>query len=143
MNDYYKTCAFPKPGNTRKKKKTNGYKEKAERRCYYTGIPNAERHELFYGSGTRQISVDHCLQVDLHPLIHKLFHGESVPAEMLEPLGVSGMFPHPLAWAADEQHRLRKEAQEKWELNIRVEMGLSAAAARRAWLELIRGSCLD
>ena len=143
MIDYYKTCAFPKPGSTKKKKKVNGYKEKAKRRCAYTGLPNAERHELFYGSGTRQVSIDHGLQVDLHPLIHKLFHGESIPAEMLEPLCVAGMFPDPLDWAAKEQHRLRKEAQEKWELKIRAEMGLSAKDARRAWVDLVGGSCLD
>lgn len=143
MSDYYKTCAFPKPGNSKKKKKVNGYKDKAKRRCYYTGDPCAERHELFYGSGTRQISIDNGFQVDLHPLIHKLFHGESVPAEMLAPLGVAEMFPLPLVWAAEEQLRLRKEAQEKWELKVRAEMGLSAAEGRLAWLELIGGSCLE
>lgn len=116
MTDYYKTCPFPKPGSTKKKKKVNGYRDKAKRHCFYTGLPNAERHELFYGSGTRQVSVDHGLQVDLHP---------------------------PLDWAAKEQHRLRKEAQEKWELKIRAEMGLSEKDARLAWVELVGGSCLD
>ena len=143
MSDYYKTCAFPKPGKTKTKKKVNGYKDKARRRCYYTGTPNAERHELFYGTGTRQISIDHGFQVDLHPLIHKLFHGESVPNDMLEPLGVTGMLPDPLEWAVEEQQRLRKETQEKWELKVRAEMGLSAQAARLAWVELVGGSCLD
>lgn len=142
MSNYYNSCPFPKPGNSKKKKKQNGYKDKPNRYCYYTGLPYAERHELFFGTGTRQISIDHGLQVDLHPLIHKLFHGE-LPADGLEELQVTGMFPDPLDWASREQLRLRKEAQEKWELKVRAEYGLTAIEARRAWIELIGGSCLE
>ena len=34
---YYDNCAFPKPKTPKKKKECNGYKNKAERTCAYTG----------------------------------------------------------------------------------------------------------
>ena len=61
---------WPKPIERKKKKKYNGYKDKAERFCYYCGTPYAERHEVF-GGPLRQISIDYGFQVDLCPDCHK------------------------------------------------------------------------
>lgn len=47
LEDYYQSCPFPKPAPAKKKTLLyNGYKDKLERRCYYTGRPGAERHEI-------------------------------------------------------------------------------------------------
>lgn len=71
MNDYYRTCPFPKTMGEpkKKKKKQNGYKDKPNRYCYYTGNPGAERHEVFPGPN-RQISIDHGFQIDVCHDIH-------------------------------------------------------------------------
>lgn len=61
---------WPKPVERKKKKKYNGYKDKAERFCYYCGTPYAERHEVF-GGPLRQISIDYGFQVDLCPNCHR------------------------------------------------------------------------
>lgn len=61
---------FPKPVERKKKKKYNGYKDKAERFCYYCGTPYAERHEVF-GGPLRQVSIDYGFQVDLCPNCHR------------------------------------------------------------------------
>lgn len=61
---------WPKPVERKKKKKYNGYKDKAERFCYYCGTPYAERHEVF-GGPLRQISIDYGFQVDLCPDCHR------------------------------------------------------------------------
>ena len=46
LDSYYRNCPFPKPAKKKKKLLCNGYKNKAERRCYYTGQPGADRQEL-------------------------------------------------------------------------------------------------
>lgn len=61
---------WPKPVERKKKKKYNGYKDKAERFCYYCGTPYAERHEVF-GGPLRQVSIDYGFQVDLCPNCHR------------------------------------------------------------------------
>lgn len=70
MNDYYKTCAIPKPQDKKKKKLCNGYKDKPMRFCAETGAPYAERHEIF-GGANRQKSIKYGLQIDLSPEIHE------------------------------------------------------------------------
>ena len=70
MKDYYKTCAVPKPKDKPKKKLTNGYKDKPNRYCIFTGEPYAERHEIF-GGPNRQNSMKYGLQVDLCHEIHE------------------------------------------------------------------------
>lgn len=48
LDEYYKTCPFPKSmGEPRSKKKKlyNGYKDKTSRRCWYTGKMGAVRGE--------------------------------------------------------------------------------------------------
>lgn len=70
LSEYYATCAFPKPQTKKKKKLTNGWKDKPNRMCAYTGISHAERHEIF-GGANRQKSIKYGLQVDLSHEIHE------------------------------------------------------------------------
>lgn len=137
LGEYYATCAYPKEGKKKKKKrKQNGWKNKAVRRCRYTGQPNAERHELFYGNGKRQISIDLGFQVDLCPPIHRLFHGIVGKAE-LEALNVPGMFPDPEGWAKREVDELRRGCQEAWEAKEQMEQGITPEEARERWIQLM------
>lgn len=66
----YSICAFPKPGNTKKKKLQNGWKDKPNRVCAFTGQHYAERHEIF-GGANRQKSIEYGLQMDLSHEIHE------------------------------------------------------------------------
>lgn len=60
-----------------KRKKYNGYKDKAERMCFYNETGGAERHEVFYGTGQRQISIEYGFQVDLSQEAHWEIHNET------------------------------------------------------------------
>lgn len=131
---YYNNCPFPKPGTKKKKKKANGWKNKKDRYCYYTGQPYAERHEVF-GRSNRQISIDNKFQVDLHPAIHKLFHGE-VDHKALKELDVQGMYPHPEIWAEKEIKRWRQHYQQKHESEL-IDKGMTAASAKQYWITWI------
>ena len=62
---YYDSCTIPKPGNKKKEKLTNGYKNKSNRTCHYCNTSGAERHEVYGGNPNRQISIKHQFQVDL------------------------------------------------------------------------------
>lgn len=73
ISDYYKNCAFPKPGNTKVRKKVNGYKNKAQRTCLYCGTAYADRHEIF-GGPNRQTSIDMGFQIDLCRECHTAWH---------------------------------------------------------------------
>lgn len=77
MKDYYSTCPFPKPQAEKKKKKQNGWKDKQNRTCHYTGASGAERHEIFGGTRNRQTSIDMGFQVDVCPEIHRRFHAQA------------------------------------------------------------------
>lgn len=70
MNDYYSSCPIPKPSKKKKKLLCNGYKNKAERFCYYCHTPYAERHEVYAGS-ERQVSIRESFQVDLCHSCHE------------------------------------------------------------------------
>lgn len=63
----------PKPVTPKKKKQYNGYKDKPNRKCYYTGEYGAERHEV-YGGPNRQSSITYGFQVDLCKQVHARFH---------------------------------------------------------------------
>lgn len=119
---YYDTCAFPKPRNTKKKKKVNGYKDKADRFCAYTGRPYAERHEIFCGRN-RQISIDEGFQIDVCPEIHA-----ELQANITE-------------WAQKENLRLRQKCQTEYEDKL-ITTGITPEQAREAWLKLIGRSYL-
>lgn len=115
MSDY-KGALFPKPKRTKKKKKTNGYRDKAERICKYCGKPYAERHELFYGP-LRQTSIDFGFQIDVCPEHHRKLHGA-------EPQWV------------EERDRLRAETERKYIADL-MQDGCTQEEAVQAWMEII------
>ena len=114
---YYEKCAFPKPKSAKKKKKSNGWKEKANRFCAYCGKPYAERHEVFGGSN-RQISIDNKFQVDVCRAHHEELHSNSTE------------------WAQAENERLKKHYQQQYESKL-IDEGYTDEQARRAWMLLI------
>lgn len=118
LEDYYQSCSFPKPAPAKKKKLLyNGYKDKPERRCHYTGRPGAERHEIF-GGPNRQISIREGFQVDLCPELHKELHANQTE------------------WAKRENLYWRQRYQRKYEEKL-MNAGVSAQDARKVWLRLI------
>lgn len=117
MNDYYKTCAIPKPVTKKKKKKVNGYKNKAERICYYCGTAGAERHEVFPGPN-RQTSIDEGFQVDLCPDCHR---------EMQ--LNITQR-------AQERNEFWRQKYQKKYETKL-IKIGAKPSFARDLWMALI------
>ena len=118
MNDYYKSCAFPKPDDKKKHKKMNGYKDKPNRVCFFTGRLNAERHEVFPGTANRQISIDNGFQIDVCPELHRELQENITP------------------WAKKWNRLLKMYFQKKYELKLRAE-GVSPEQAREAWISLI------
>lgn len=122
LEAYYKNCAFPKPQDKKKKKKCNGYKDKADRICTYTGRPFAERHEIFCGRN-RQISIDYGFQIDVCHEIH-----EELQANITE-------------WAQAENLRLRQKWQTEYEDKLTC-AGITPEKAREMWLKLIGRSYL-
>lgn len=117
MMEYYKTCAYPKPQTRKKKKKQNGYKDKASRFCAYCGKPYAERHEVFGGSN-RQISIDLGFQVDVCHEHHEELHMNCSK------------------WAQQENIKLRRFYQKKYE-EEKIDEGMTPEQARNDWMILI------
>ena len=118
LDEYYQNCAYPKPKPAgRKRILHNGYKDKQNRRCYYTGAPGAERHEI-WGGPWRQTSIDMGFQVDLSPEMHRKFH------EMRED------------WVIREVTWWKKHYQEKYE-GVLIETGVKPEHARECWMALI------
>lgn len=113
-----------KPTSKKKRKKANGWKEKPDRYCAYCGAPYAERHEVFYGSSNRQISIDNGFQVDVCPAHHKELHEQQTP------------------WAIRETKRLRQHFQRGWEEKL-IETGIRPEQARELWIRLIGRSYAD
>lgn len=107
----------PKPAEKKKRKKTNGYKHKKERICFYCGTWGAERHEV-YGGPNRQQSIDHGFQIDLCPNCHRGWHAQEDPL-----------------WIQRKAHWQRKY-QEDYEKKLRG-AGVSAEQARGLWMILI------
>lgn len=120
---YYATCAIPKPGTRKKNKKCNGWKDKPNRYCAYTGQPYAERHEVF-GGANRQTSIDLGFQVDVSPEVHRELHENCSD------------------WAKAENKRLRQKFQSQYEQEL-IEAGMEPEQARYAWIQLIGRSYLD
>jgi len=117
-NTYYTTCAFPKPVTKKKKPACNGYKDKQNRICAYTGERGAERHELF-GGANRQTSIREGLQIDLSPDKHRELQDNITP------------------WAQAENRRLKADAQKKWMDRYMETENADEAQALRAWMLLI------
>ena len=65
-------CPKP-PADKKKQKPANGYKDKNNRYCIYTGQPGAERHEVYGGSANREISIRNKFQIDLCQEVHEHF----------------------------------------------------------------------
>lgn len=118
LDDYYQNCAYPKPPKSRKKALLyNGYKDKSKRRCWYTGRPGAERHEIWGGSW-RQTSIEMGFQVDICPEIH---------AE-LQANGSS--------WAKIENLKWKMYYQKTYEQKL-IDTGITPEQARECWMALI------
>jgi hypothetical protein len=106
----------PKPQKEKmKKKQQNGWKNKPERYCFYTGEPGAERHEI-YGGSRRQISIDRGYQVDLCQEIHERFHDPQTDLD----------FERIIFW--------KKHYQAIYEAE-QIEAGKTPEQARTQWIE--------
>lgn len=112
----------PKPTNTKKKPIYNGYKDKADRTCYYCDSPYAERHEV-YGGANRKISMREDFQVDLCMNCHEGIHNQRTPEDK------------------ERKEYWQKHYQEKYE-NKLIEEGLHPELAREEWIQLIGRSYL-
>lgn len=119
LDDYYRNCPFSKSTGEpkRKKKKQNGYKDKPNRRCVYTGKPGAERHEIFSGI-FRQTSIDMGFQIDVCPDIHYALQYETTD------------------WAKKEALRWKRYFQKKYEAEV-IKNGLDKIRARGMWIQLV------
>lgn len=122
MNDYYQTCAFPKPTVKKEKKKVNGWKDKPNRICHYCGKRGAERHEIF-GGPYRQTSIDMGFQVDVCPEHHKMLHA------------------HGTEWSKTEKKRWAIYWQLEYEQKL-IDTGISPEQARAVWRQMIGRSYL-
>lgn len=101
----------------KEQKKYNGYKDKADRHCFYTGLPYAERHEVFGGSN-RRISIRCGFQVDLSPGLHRELH-ENITAR------------------AKAENQKWRETYERIYIDEVMSEGASEADALQAWMQLI------
>lgn len=118
LNEYYQSCPFPKPKPEKKpRKKQNGYKDKPKRTCWYTGEPNAERHEVFSGI-YRQTSIDMGFQVDVCPRIHAELQANGTE------------------WARTENEKWRMFYQKQYEDRL-IETGVTPEQARECWMHLM------
>ena len=113
LDEYYRTCAYPKPKEKKPKKKQNGWKDKPQRRCWYTGAPGAERHEIF-GGPNRQISIDLGFQVDVCPEIHARLHANADDWARIENLKWSMYYQYIYEESLQRLGKNRKEAREEW-----------------------------
>lgn len=117
LDRYYQSCPFPKPKTVKPKKKQNGFKDKPNRTCWYTGRPGAERHEIF-GGPNRQTSIDMGFQVDVCPEIHARLHANADD------------------WARIENLKWRMYYQNAYEQRL-MELGMERKEARKAWMAMI------
>lgn len=122
LDKYYQTCAFPKPKTSKKKLLENGYKDKPNRMCWYTGTPFAERHEIFPGI-FRQMSIEMGFQVDVCSKIHQELQADSTP------------------WAKCENQKWRMYYQWTYEQKL-IETGIKPEEARTLWISLAGRSFL-
>lgn len=117
LEEYYRSCAYPKPKQSKPKKKQNGYKDKPNRICWYTGRPGAERHEIF-GGPNRQTSIEHGFQVDVCPEIHARLHANADN------------------WARTENLKWGMYYQYVYEQRLE-QLGLDKEEARQCWMAMI------
>ena len=118
LDRYYQSCPYPKPKPDGKpKKKQNGFKDKPQRICWYTGKPGAERHEIF-GGPNRQTSIEFGFQVDVCPEIHARLHANADD------------------WARIENLKWRMYYQHVYEERL-MQLGMPPEEARKAWMAMI------
>ena len=79
--------------------------------------PYAERHEVFFGSGLRQISIDYGFQVDLCRELHEEVHKETERGQRIT-------------------NYWRKYYQKKY-MDEQIASGKSKEEALRSWIDLI------
>ncbi len=115
---YYRYAAEQMERASREKKKYNGYKDKPERICFYTGRPYAERHEVFSGRPNRQISIEYGFQVDLCVEKHRELQDNITP------------------WAKAENQKWR-EAYERNYIDALMSENINEEDALRRWMRLI------
>lgn len=69
------TVMFPKPKHKRRVPKAkNNPVPNVNDVCRYTGEPYASTHEVFFGTGQRQLSIRYGMQVKVCDRIHKQIH---------------------------------------------------------------------
>lgn len=117
LDRYYQSCPYPKPKSTKPKRRQNGFKDKPNRTCWYTGRPGAERHEVFSGPN-RQTSIDMGFQVDVCPEIHARLHANADD------------------WARIENLKWRMYYQNAYEQRL-MSLGMERKEARKAWMAMI------
>ena len=109
---------FPKPTYKKKKPIYNGYKDKAERTCYYCKTYGAQRHEVYGGNPNRQISIREKFQVDLcekcHEGIQKQLTQEDIDRKIY--------------WQQYHQARYEKKL---------IDSGIRPEQTRAIWMSLI------
>lgn len=123
LNEYYRNCAFPKPQSVKPKKKTNGYKDKPKRVCYYCKTNGAERHEVYPGRGKRQICIDNGFQVDLCQNCHREMHRNAT-------------------LQAKERNKFWKEKYQREYEGKLIDGGITPEQARCLWIKMIGRSYL-
>ena len=123
MNDYYKTCAFPKPQDKKKKRLQNGYKNKHKRMCAYCGEYGADRHEIF-GGALRQLSMELGFQVDVCRSHHAELHNNST------------------VWAKAENRRLKQQCQESYMQKL-TDTGIEEKKALEIWMRVFGKNYLE
>jgi len=118
LDEYYQSCAYPKPKPAPKKKLLhNGYKDKPERKCWYTGRPGAERHEI-WGGPYRQTCIEMGFQVDVCPKIHAELQANGTE------------------WAKTENLKWQMYYQNLYEQKLIIS-GITPEQARQTWMALI------
>lgn len=118
LDKYYQQCPFPKPKPTKKKPLlSNGYKDKPQRRCWYTGAPGAERHEI-WGGPCRQTCIEMGFQVDVCPEIHAELQANGT------------------TWAKIENLKWQMYYQNLYEQKL-IDTGITPQQARETWMALI------
>lgn len=118
LDNYYQTCPFPKPPPTKKKQLlSNGYKDKQKRRCWYTGAPGAERHEI-WGGPYRQTCIRMGFQVDVCSALHAELQANGTE------------------WAKTENLKWQMYYQHQYEQKL-IDAGVEPEQARSAWMAMI------
>lgn len=118
LDKYYQQCPFPKPKPTKKKPLlSNGYKDKPQRRCWYTRTLGAERHEI-WGGPYRQTSIEMGFQVDVCPELHAELQANGTE------------------WAKTENLRWQMYYQHWYEQKL-IDTGITPQQACETWMALI------